>query len=545
MADIDGLIESYWRGRLSRRRFVQQLLALGIGAGFIEQIVGVPPTRVLSDSFVQMPSRTPYLVLVVIDGFRTDYQALTPMPNLEWLMSQGTSYSSAWVGQLESYTPASHATISTGAIPRHSGVIGFEWRDPATHKEDLTAWYDGVMSGRLEEQLKQHGVNSIPIALKQSDPAARVVAVSSDKYYAADAMGGSAADYIFFGHAARRHITPLGVPHHAPPKSILEDPKLKRAWPLQYEQYDAMSMDMALESWSQLQPRAMLINLPGVDTYGHSAGGPAAPGVMKRLAAGADKELGRLISAFRNRGILDQTVFAVVADHGMVGNHYQIDRGYLTRMITKGGGHIAFNTGGNSSYIWLKNQKDAKKVAQYLVDNIPHVPVGHYMTIESGNYVYHPVARKGTELDPTLSSAYDFLNATFAGPMSPDISLIFEENTITRLWKAPHGEHGGVNWGAQQIPMVFAGPGIKKGAVSAHPARLVDIAPTILTLLGIPPSNMDGVVLADALISPTDAQVAAQDALAAPLTTYQKALKAQSAAELKTQKGKPGVQSIG
>jgi len=88
----------------------------------------------------------------------------------------------------------------------------------------------------------------------------------------------------------------------------------------------------------------------------------------------------------------------------------------------------------------------------------------------------------GASLDPGLSAAYDYMLGTFAGPLAPDIMFTFEENTITRVYSGKHGEHGGATWGAQQIPLVIAGPGVAKGKQSAFPARLVDIAPTALAL---------------------------------------------------------------
>jgi arylsulfatase A-like enzyme len=85
------------------------------------------------------------------------------------------------------------------------------------------------------------------------------------------------------------------------------------------------------------------------------------------------------------------------------------------------------------------------------------------------------------------------------------------------------------------VPLVIKGPGVKRGVLSDFPARLMDVAPTVLTLLGIQPTNMDGVVLADALIAPTRAQENAQDALTPALTAYQRAIIARSQADVAAQ----------
>jgi arylsulfatase A-like enzyme len=66
-------------------------------------------------------------------------------------------------------------------------------------------------------------------------------------------------------------------------------------------------------------------------------------------------------------------------------------------------------------------------------------------------------------------------------------------------WKA---DHGGASWQAQHIPLILSGPGIREGHVSSSPARLIDIAPTLLQLMGASYRGMQGIPLADAMTSP-------------------------------------------
>jgi arylsulfatase A-like enzyme len=65
----------------------------------------------------------------------------------------------------------------------------------------------------------------------------------------------------------------------------------------------------------------------------------------------------------------------------------------------------------------------------------------------------------------------------------------------------------------------------------------MDVAPTVLALLGLPPTNMDGVVLADALKWPTKKQVHRHDLLAPKLAAYQQAILARSLADIQGQTG--------
>ncbi len=534
---VEDLIHSYLAGGFSRQIFLRRMLALGIGTGFLETLLGPGVTRALAAPPPQLvPARSPRLVLVVMDGFRSDYLELASLPHLSGLMARGTTFERAWVGQLESYTPASHATISTGATPAHQGVIGFEWRDPVTGEEDYTAWYDDVIAGRLEQQLLQHGVNSIPQAIKGADPTARVVALSSDKYYAADAMGGHAADYILYGMPQGATIVTKGIPHHVPPDAFLADPALSAPWPLRQEGFDVLAMTMALKSLWAFDPRVLMINLPGADVYGHRVGGPANPAEMARIAQGCDLQLGRLIDALRAGNTLDETILVVTGDHGMVSNTYQVDDDVLKRHIRRSGGDYLFHMGGNCAFIWIRNRELARHVARHLVNTIAPAAFAHYQTIESGVYRYYPVQGPEGAIAAELESAQQYLLGTFAGPLAPDIVLAFQENTITRVHPNRHGEHGGATWGVQAVPLVMAGPGVRPGATSTFPARLMDIAPTVLTLFGLAPSRMDGIVLSDALLHPTAAQVTAQDTIAPALTAYQTAIRRQSELDIALQR---------
>jgi arylsulfatase A-like enzyme len=68
--------------------------------------------------------------------------------------------------------------------------------------------------------------------------------------------------------------------------------------------------------------------------------------------------------------------------------------------------------------------------------------------------------------------------------------------------------------------------------ISSAPAPLMDIAPTILTLLGVTPAGMQGVPLTEALPAPTSSQQASRTAQIRTLTPVIAALSAESRAEV-------------
>jgi len=90
------------------------------------------------------------------------------------------------------------------------------------------------------------------------------------------------------------------------------------------------------------------------------------------------------------------------------------------------------------------------------------------------------------------------------------------------------GDHGGGTWGAEHIPLMLSGPGVRRGFRSDYPATLYDVSPTILSLLGAASTGMDGVPLADSILSPAPSEQDAQSAQGAALTPLVQALKAES-----------------
>lgn len=519
--DIERL---FARQKISRSQFVQAMAALGATVGGLEALFGQGVTPAAAQT---VPAQ--YFVLIVMDAFRADYLDLQPMPALAALASGGTSYQRAWVGQLESETPTSHASLSTGSMPKRTGVLGFEWRDPATKQKTLDGWPPGILAGDLERDLRASGTDSIPRAIKTAFPLSKVVALSSEKVYAADAMGGYAADYILYHtHAGPKHHTlvPSAVPGHVPPAAFFQHPNLQLHLPAsRFTDWDWLSTMLAVAAVEEFRPKALMVNLPGGDVYGHRYGGPATPTVMKPIIAGLDRNIARILDAYKQAGIYNETLFVVTGDHGMVPNDRAVDGATIKTVAQQAGGEDFFQWGGSGADIWLKNWWRARAVAEAMA-KVPGVSSAYYQVNHHGQHQY--LLAPGVAIDPALDAANQYLLSTFAGPRAPDVVAPFRENTIGVALPSAHGEHGGLNWGSQHIPLVMSGPGVRAGLISQFPARLIDVAPTVLRLLGIPTTGMDGIVLADAMANPSVADVSTQSAQGSAASAYQTSLMTQS-----------------
>jgi len=182
----------------------------------------------------------------------------------------------------------------------------------------------------------------------------------------------------------------------------------------------------------------------------------------------------------------------------------------------------------------LRDQSKSKEAAENIASlNLAGIDGVYYRVKSQDGYAYLATTQTSSKISRELDEAYRYLLSTYAGEMGPDIAVAFDENTVAeRKDSSMKGRHGGFTCGVQSIPMILAGPGVKKGYVSEMPARLVDLAPTVLTLMGISTDRMDGIVLADALADSSPDALKRQLELADRLTRLQDALIAKSKQDL-------------
>lgn len=129
-----------------------------VGAGLHER-----EGRVLDEALVAGADPPKLVVTVVWDGIGRNVLDLWPdsWPNLRRLERVGTSFTNATVGSSPSITPATHATLGTGAFPRSTHETGidieldgaitqaFEGNDPSglartTYADDIDRHFDNA-----------------------------------------------------------------------------------------------------------------------------------------------------------------------------------------------------------------------------------------------------------------------------------------------------------------------------------------------------------------------------------------------------------------
>lgn len=468
-----------------------------------------------------------HVVLISCDACRPEYFDLAEMPNLEALVQNGVSYRGAWVGAVQNNTPPGHTQMSTGAFPKNNGILGFGWSDGKGGRVNPTS-VKAINNGEMAQIVANSGVPTLAGLFKAQDGDNIVAVVATHKIYAAQGLGVGPADYILYTEKVKKAgakatqpadpiegyeppgkgtLRPAAIRGHEPEQSFLDNPALQAA--LEQPGDDARyAFHLASSVFSAYRPRLLMINVSEPDGWGHKTGGLTDPENMGKVMLGVDDGLGELLQTYRQAGIFEQTLWVFTADHGMTPAYETYYNEDVRQTVTLPGGR------GRASIplTYLKDPALASQVADQLqAANLPGVVGVYYRTRSGSGYSYQATAGSASSLPAGLNQAYLYLLDTFACQGSPDVVTTTREGVLYEsVDKQRLGAHGEINWVNQHIPLIFSGPGIQGGVVSDFPARLVDIAPTIARLSGMPAAGMDGVVLSDAMLAPEAQDVQVQ-----------------------------------
>lgn len=479
----------------------------------------------------------PYVVLIVLDGARPEYFNTPNILHVRALLHSGTHYTNAFAGILESETPSAHVTIATGSPPSRTGIPSFWWANAEKVRVSLFS-PTVIRAGAMEKLIRQSGAPTLAHLVHARSSQAKVVALSGSKYYAADAIGGPDADVtMYFRGTENGHFLPTYIPGHAPPAGLLSSPGLGSTTmhnPLGTENHLAMSL--AVKTFQRMRQQVTLINLPEFDwPLGHVDGGVINPSRVATLMHHFDSDLATLQDAYRKAGVLDNTIFILMADHGMMPLRHRLSEADFTDAVTRGGTSIVTFAYSSAGYIWIKDSARAVTAAQQIAAlNSPYIQSVYARVHSVKGSSYTRVSSSALLRAGGVERANQYLLNSFNSPNAPDITVVFAEGVGCEPggqagWKA---DHGGTSWQAQHIPLILSGPGIRAGHVSSSPARLIDIAPTILQAMGASHQGMQGIPLADALTAPPGWTVQWQQSANKRLAPMVTALQQESAREL-------------
>ncbi len=231
-------------------------------------------------------------------------------PNVARLIEMGTAYEWGAMAGLPTVTLANHTSILTGRLPGHHGILHNAWYDRATDQQVIT---NSQATWPWAMQHLTSGVESLHDAIHRADPDAFTASVNEPC--------DLGADYSTFDYFRRGEVPPIpesadGLPHTT---ERFVRPSKDYSWS---SVVDHMGAEQAVGIWSGVYrdtsfpaPRFMWCNFTLTDSAFHE-GGPFSE-IAEASVHDSDARVGDVMAAVEHAGVLDDTAFLLVADHGM------------------------------------------------------------------------------------------------------------------------------------------------------------------------------------------------------------------------------------
>src|SRR6187455_599036 len=171
------------------------------------------------------PAPKPKLVVfLVVDGLPmrqvTGYRDQLAPDGLARFLDRGTWFADAHYGYSFTVTAAGHATMLTGAYSHRSGIIGNEWRDPATGEltyctGDPSATYIGNETKKLDgTSPKNLRAETVGDVLRRVNPQSKVIGISGKDRGAILPAGKTGTAYMYMTQSGGFASSTFYMPQH-------------------------------------------------------------------------------------------------------------------------------------------------------------------------------------------------------------------------------------------------------------------------------------------------------------------------------------------
>jgi arylsulfatase A-like enzyme len=441
-----------------------------------------------------MPRSDRHVVVVVWDGMRPDFVSEKTTPTLWKLAGEGVTFRNHHA-VYPSATMVNGTALVTGVYPGKNGVIAnYEYRPEIDRSRSINIESQAAVS--RGDEVSGGKFISVPTIAEliqraggQTDiAAAKTVGLLLDRH----AGIGTAKNCVtlFAGQTLPRDVLIPIVAALGPfPSAHLER-----------DRWTTKAVTDLL--WKDGLPALSVLWLGEPDLTEHES----APGAPPALAAikSSDENLAALLSALDKQAVRETTDLFVVSDHGFSTIRRSID----LRKILSDAGFVAkteFDGQPKPGDIMLVG--NGGSVLFYVVGH--EVALVHRLVefLQQSDFAAVIFTKQG------LPGTFRLDDAKIDNPHAPDVVMAFRWNDSKNQFGAPgmidadwqrkagEGTHATLSRFDMHNTLIAAGPDFRRGQTDDLPTGNVDVAPTILHILGIKAQEMDGRVLSEAMVS--------------------------------------------
>ena len=436
-----------------------------------------------------------HVVVVVWDGMRPDFVSEETTPTLWKLAREGVSFRNHHP-VYPSATMVNGTAMVTGVYPGKSGVIANYVYRPDIEAHVAIAVESPVVV-KKGDQLSNGKYISVPTIAELVQRAGGRTAVASAK-----TVGLLLDRRVGIGPA--KNCTTLFAGSALPDGVLARIAAALGPFPSARLQRDRWTTKAVTDFvWKDGVPAFTVLWLGEPDLTQHETA-PGAPSALAAIKA-SDENLAAVLSGLDQQGVRKTTDVFVVSDHGFSTIRRSID---LRKTLTDAGFVAKTEFDGQPKPGDIMLVGNGGSVLFYVVGHDAMVTRRLVEFLQQSDFAGVIFTKQG------LSGTFHLNDAKIDNPHAPDVVMAFRWNDsknqfgtpgmIDADWQRAAGEgtHATLSRFDMHNTLVAAGPDFRRGQTDDLPTGNVDLAPTILHILGFNASKeMDGRILSEALVS--------------------------------------------
>jgi len=422
-----------------------------------------------------------HLIVISYDAFSEDnWEKASTLPNLSRLIKNGV-FSTKLKSVYPTLTYVVHTTMMTGVYPDKHGIYHNNPLQPFVGEEDQ-AWFwfrKDIRVPTVYEALKKHRMKSAAILWP-------VTGKASIRYNMPEIKAIGRENQAL-------KILKNGNPFYC---AGLERKYGKIRKGIEQPYLDDFTVMCGTDTILSKKPELLMIHFIDLDDAKHHYGTDSTE--IDQVLLRMDGRIGKMMDSVAEAGISEETVFMVLGDHGQKNVRYKVRLNQLLKedgLIYEENGSMHWraylqSTGG-SAYLHVKeNDDEAKQRALGILQKAAGEETLGIEKIYTGEELerFHAFPVSGCMLEAKLGYSFD---DRIVGPLVTDLKK--ENKTYATHGYSPEKPE-------YNCCFVVSGNGIRKGYQLGE-IHMVDIAPTIASILGIDFGPCDGKVLEDAFLN--------------------------------------------